>query len=250
VFVELIKMIIGCYSKTRRLCSVVFVVLCMVSFCQNIYAADYCNINEIKQVTERKLYGQFTSDVENRWVSTPDIINRRPEYNDGYIMIGDSRQVCMDLYLGINSTYDNWFSVGCSGQGLYYMEQVGVPTAMRVEEGHPEIKKWHYIITMGVNDMTNKSLYKAYIQNLAGVKDVYFVSVNPVVDSDNLLLLGYSNALIRDFNREMLGIPGVKYIDTYSSLMRNGYNTGADGLHYTRDTSAYIYSLIKTGVIR
>ncbi len=238
----------GHYLKTRRLCSVVIVVLCTVFFTQTVRAADHWDMKEIKKLTEKKLNGQYTTDEENKWVSTPDIVNRCPEYEDGYIMVGDSRQVYMDLFLGINNTYDNWFSVGCSGQGLSYLQQVGIPTAMRVEKGHPEIKRWHYIVTIGVNDMENTKRYKAYLKNLAEIKDMYFVSVNPVMESENSLLVGYSNERIRNFNREMSGIPGVKYINTYSSLMRNGYTTGPDGLHYTADTSEYIFSLIKEGV--
>ena len=72
---------------------------------------------------------------------------------------------------------------------------------------------------------------------------VYTVSVNPVIDSKSR---NVKNNNIERFNEQLQAVAD-NYIDTYSYLVTNGFNS-SDGLHYGKSTYETIYSLIKKGV--
>ena len=102
---------------------------------------------------------------------------------------------------------------------------------------------------MGVNDLYNADNYISYINGLVssvtqkGGK-LYFVSVNPTNRSAEHL-----NDDIDAFNLKLQnGLSSyVKYIDTNTYLMNNGFSSG-DGVHYTNTTYKQIYTLIKGSI--
>ena len=97
---------------------------------------------------------------------------------------------------------------------------------------------------MGVNDPFNVNNYINYINEKAyewaaiGAQ-TYFVSVGPV-EKDPYI----TNEQIESFNTSMENnLSGVKYIDVYTHLVENGYDT-VDGLHYPANVSIEIYNYI------
>lgn len=150
------------------------------------------------------------------------------------VFVGDSRTVQMQMAVGdsdkayiakVGEGY-SWFKntalsaiPGCAGNGT------------------------RMIINFGVNDLVNVDNYIELVNSNidawsdAGIK-VYYASVTPVGSYPTV-----NNAQIEAFNTKLKnGLdPRVKWIDGYSYLSRNGFNSG-DGLHYTPDTYKKLYS--------
>ena len=163
--------------------------------------------------------------------------------------IGDSRTVQMYCYLhddwngstvsrlasGISEANgDVWSSKG--SMGLEWMKSTGVPNVEANFKSGTAV-----IILMGVNDLYNVNNYISYLNSKASTwtskgANVYFVSVNPTSGS-----YAHMNSNINNFNNKMKNISGVKYIDTSSYLISNGF-TATDGLHYDKATYQKIYN--------
>ncbi len=152
------------------------------------------------------------------------------------IFLGDSRTVGMKS--AVNSSDDIWSCL--ESQGLKWMKETGFPNIKNKLSNGTAL-----IILMGVNDLYNVSNYATYINDLYdqySSKGVYFyfVSVNPV--NNNYL---YLDSNIKNFNQKIKSSLNskIKYIDTNSYLVSNGFDT-LDGLHYTNDTYKTIYNYI------
>ena len=187
-------------------------------------------ITQAPTITPAKRKSEQTS--EEGTLSRPD----HPDTvtNDKLIFVGDSRTEGIRDAVGDDSV---WSCL--SGKGYDWMVQTGVP---QIED---EIEKNTAIIfLMGVNDPFNVNNYINYINEKAyewaaiGAQ-TYFVSVGPV-EKDPYI----TNAQIESFNTSMENnLSGVKYIDVYTHLVENGYDT-VDGLHYPANVSIEIYNYI------
>ena len=172
-----------------------------------------------------------------------------------YIFVGDSRTVGMYSYKSNNYSTANYSSGGAhevgndvyiaeTSQGLSWLKSTGMPAAKKYFSNSSAV-----IILLGVNDTYNSDGYISYLKDnysswkSTGVR-VYFSAVGPCNG-------GYSsnNASISSFNSKVqANLPsGVTWIDTYSYLNSNGFNT-TDGLHYDKATSEKIYNYIKSKV--
>lgn len=171
------------------------------------------------------------------------------------VYIGDSRTVQMYAYLNNDWNGANYSSGGVhkvgsdiyvaqGSMGLSWLKSTGIPAAKKYFD-----KGTAVVILMGVNDLGNADGYISYINSNATSwtskgSQVYFVSVNPCNG-------GYSNlnSKIKSFNSKVKnGLSNnVKWIDTHSYLVSNGYKT-TDGLHYNSDTSKKIHDYIKNKV--
>lgn len=168
--------------------------------------------------------------------TTPEVITKK------LIFVGDSRTVGMKAAVGDQGKNDVW---SCkSSMGLSWMKSTGIPNIEnQITNGSC------VIILMGVNDLYNADNYISYINGLVssvtqkGGK-LYFVSVNPTNRSAEHL-----NDDIDAFNLKLKnGLSSyVKYIDTNTYLMNNGFSSG-DGVHYTNTTYKQIYTLIKGSI--
>lgn len=161
------------------------------------------------------------------------------EQTVGYILIGDSRFICMNRVVNVESD-KNRFIIAKSGAGYDFLITTALPKAAAIERLHPEIDTWKYIINLGVNDLQSALRYAQKYRELAKTKHLVIESVNPVNADASLQT---KQARIEEFNKKMKSIEGVEFLDTYELLMRNGYAT-IDGLHYTDETSSYIYRCI------
>lgn len=123
------------------------------------------------------------------------------------------------------------------------------------------------IMNLGINDMSKLTRYINYMKGLRTslakyhVK-LFYVSLNPI-NSKVLGARGFHNRTelrVLKFNNSIRkNLKGIcTYIDTHSSLIRNGFafdsglngwNTGRDdGIHYSANTSKRIYNMIIDGV--
>lgn len=153
---------------------------------------------------------------------------------DKVIMVGDSRFVGMSS--AANHPLCQWICEVSMGYDWLVSEAAPAIDASVVPN-------CAIVINLGVNDVYRPGDYAAYLNSkidgwVQAGADVYFMSVNPVVD-------GYggsvTNAAVEQFNSTMTATLSQKigYIDTYNYLIQNGYGT-ADGLHYDASTYAAI----------
>ncbi len=158
----------------------------------------------------------------------------------GTIFIGDSRTVYMNETVDIEASAENTYVVAEGGQGYAWLRDTAVPMAEEIRAAHPEIDRWEYITNLGVNDLYDINGYIRIYKELAEDENVtmILVSVNPVKDYPRR-----DNADIEDFNEQLQEALDFQYIDTYSVMMEEGFDT-VDGLHYTEETNARIYELI------
>jgi hypothetical protein len=124
-----------------------------------------------------------------------------------------------------------------SAMGYSWMVSTGIPNIESKLDRNSAL-----IILMGVNgaDATNYVKYlneKLPEWEKKGIY-VYFVSVNPTNGQYN-----YLNKEIVEFNNQIQTVKGLRYIDTHSYLMKEGFYSG-DGLHYSEGTSQKIYNYI------
>lgn len=200
---------------------------------------------DLHGVTELKLLGLPAEEYDDLGVSAP-VLNTAfiSPTGMGNIIIGDSRTVNIDRLYGINSTPDNTFVFAQNGAGYTYFENTAISAAKRFEKAHPEIKKWRYVICLGINDLGNASKYAGRLSILGIERDVYFMSVNPVTPNPDVIDFQVVNLKIAEFNNTIKEMPGVRYIDSYSYLMANGFNT-IDGVHFDAETTGIIYNILR-----
>jgi hypothetical protein len=205
-------------------------------------------VRSIAMITDQMMAGIPVGENEAYYMSAPDITRAAVFPNaTGYILIGDSRVVGIDKSCRINETPDNYFVIAAGGQGYDYLKDEAIPAAERIEKAYPHIKRWKYIVNIGINDMSNLYNYMGTLGYLGTVKDVTVVSVNPIVEDPSFLAIGCTNESIADFNNKLRATNNIKYLDTFSVLMLEGYET-EDHLHYTDKTNRRIFELIKASV--
>lgn len=158
----------------------------------------------------------------------------------GYILIGDSRFVGMNMAVDVGSD-ENRFLVAKNGAGYDFLVNTALPQAARIEKQHPRIESWTYIINLGVNDLQYAWKYSMTYRELLKSKNLVIQSVNPM---DYSVSPPTSQKDIEAFNERMKMIEGIEYLDTYQLLMKNGFST-TDGVHYTAETYSYIYRCIE-----
>lgn len=154
----------------------------------------------------------------------------------GTVFIGDSRTVGM--YQAIRDNSSLW--VGAVGKGRDWFVKYGSVQADPYITSGTKV-----VINLGVNDTGQ---IKKYITDMNSIcqtwidrgATIYYVSVNPLDYSKYV-----TNENIVSFNSSLqAGLSSdIKWIDTYSYLVDNGYAT-VDGIHYSKETSKSIYQYI------
>lgn len=164
---------------------------------------------------------------------TSNIVLEEPVVT-GYIIVGDSRTVGMDMSVDVDDIDANIFVVAKVGKGYHWLVNTAMTEVETIKSENPDINKWTIITNLGVNDLGN---CERYVDFYKGIEDeVVVVSVNPVRNYSRV-----SNGYIDAFNERMR--EEFDYIDTNTMLRIRGYST-PDGLHYTGDTYRLIFSFI------
>ncbi|MBR5421912.1 MAG: SH3 domain-containing protein [Lachnospiraceae bacterium] len=153
----------------------------------------------------------------------------------GVLMIGDSR--CVQMRDQSGGCGAMWICE--NGKGYDWFVETAIPQADPIVGRGTKV-----VICLGVNDTDHGYSYATMINSLAatwgarGAK-LYYVSVNPVSDNPWTTMeevLGINNYMISN-------LIGVRYIDTCSYLIANGYNM-IDGMHFDAATNLLILNLI------
>lgn len=180
----------------------------------------------------------------------------KPAENRKVIFVGDSRTVGM--YSAVYKNGKHYDSV-CLKKGTeLWSAQGGARYSWMKKTGVPDVedrigKGTSVVILMGYNDIRNHSATPTQYANYLNAKakkwvrkgaDVYFVSVNPRGRSSEAAKFAAGNASIARWNKKVEDNLDfrVKYIDTYSTIIKN-YNT-VDNAHFTPATYRNIYRLV------
>ena len=153
----------------------------------------------------------------------------------GILFIGDSR--CVQMQAAVGGGNSSWICENAKGYEWFSNKAVGQADAC-IGKGTK------VVICLGVNDTDNIYNYAALVNAKAaewaarGAK-TYYVSVNPVTENPYR-----TEEEVEAFNATLPGqLSGVKWIDTHSFLVNNGY-TMVDGLHYDTNTYVAIFNAI------
>ena len=169
------------------------------------------------------------------------------EISDNFIFIGDSRTVAYKDIVDI-SNYDFITFIAKESKGYEWFATEGLK---KLENRlHTTDLKYNIVLNLGVNDLNNISKYSSLYNQLSNKypqHNFFVVSVNPG-DEAKMKSNGYNyttNAKIEDFNNNLKNSlnENITYIDTYSKLIKEGFNT-TDGLHYSQNTSKYILDFV------
>lgn len=159
----------------------------------------------------------------------------------GYIYIGDSRFVGME-YTCKMSNNKKTFVIAKVGEGYKWFSSKALKDVENIKRENKSITKWEIIIGLGVNDLYNIDKYMDTYKEMLKKDKLVLVAINPIQYHKTI-----TNKDIEKFNSEIKQIKGVRYIDTYNYLIKNGYNT-TDGLHYDSRTYEKIYNKIKNSI--
>lgn len=221
------------YMHLLKFLVIVFVIMCTVLSPQNIFAAQNVELKETSGCIEYDDY---------------NVVGTNDQIIDGYIFIGDSRFVGMDMYVDVESV-SNQFLIAECGKGYQWLKDVAEPKIDEVKKQNPQINTWHLIINLGVNDRYNKNAYADEINKLAQNNDIFYVSVNPAqcLYAEDAEKIKEINAEINDFNEMLKNSEAIHfYLDTNAYLQDDtGFQT-ADEIHYTKGTYKDIYNYIET----
>lgn len=154
-----------------------------------------------------------------------------------YVFAGDSRTVGIEQAVGKKHS-DTKF-IAKTSMGYSWLKSTAESQISSAVKDNPSAK---IVLLFGVNDLNNINNYikeyESLEQQYKGKNTIYYVSVNPVHGGTSV-----TNEQIEQFNAKLKEFAGSRYIDTYSMLKRDGFNS-SDGLHYNSSTNEKIYNFI------
>lgn len=223
--------------KIRNYLTILFAVLAIIFLAglagyMTLYVAD--DSNPLKQQVMQVLQLELPDDADD---STPETIpesDSAPAVKEHSILfVGDSRTLGMKDAVNDNCTY-----LGAEGEGYEWFSSEGITSLVQMLENDPTQK---VVFNLGVNDPKNISLYvDRYRSLMSQYPDTpfYLMSVNPLDDKGEY---NTTNEMIELFNATLESNFPDRYLDCYSYLVQNGFET-VDGLHYTDSTYQAIHN--------
>lgn len=153
-----------------------------------------------------------------------------------FIFVGDSRTLGMRDAVKDNCTY-----IGAEGEGYRWFASDGITELRTALENDPSRK---VIINLGINDPENMEVYLDFYHNLSSEfsdTPFYFMSVNPLGKDADFDIV--NDEIIKDFNASLKDEFPENFLDCYSYLKENGFET-VDELHYTENTYKDIHRFV------
>lgn len=222
------------------------IILLVLYLCVVVGGIAFLGVNIHRQMAQEKKEEKKSEAMNNQTGTDSSSSIETDDDDTGYILIGDSRFVGMDAACEITENPDNReYVVAKVGQGLSWFKEEGLKEAEDIEETHPQITKWKYVICLGVNDLIDIDDYIDEYTLLKNDHDLVLVSVGPVGDSAEV-----TNEDIQVFNEQLKDFCDeydIPFIDYNTTLKAEGYET-QDGLHYTNTVYERIYELIEEGM--
>lgn len=161
-----------------------------------------------------------------------------PSDEEHIIFVGDSRTVGMDITVEAENVY----FIGKVGSGYDWLKGTALKELDKCIKGI-DSNNIKIVFNHGVNDPANIDKYMVLYEQVANKYSeytLYFMSVNPCKQTKEREKLNFS---IEEFNSGVREVKGFTYIDSYSYLEKNGFES-PDGLHYSNETYDEIYGLV------
>jgi|GEM_PF-2467736 len=171
--------------------------------------------------------------------STVELAAGIPQQQCGFIYVGDSRCVGLDMITGFSKEPCKWM-VAKTAKGYNWLDTAAAEVDA-IEASNPQITKWYEVYMFGLNDPGNMEKYAAWYSMRAPGHNIVLVSLNPIKYHGSI-----TNEKIMLFNQTMMAT-GLPFIDCYTYLMTNGFDT-SDGVHYTKNTYYTINSLLNSAL--
>lgn len=152
-----------------------------------------------------------------------------------FLFVGDSRTLGMKDAVNDNCTY-----IGAEGEGYSWFSTDGVLALSDSLGSNPEQT---VILNLGVNDPENINIYIDLYKDLMNdypTTAFYVLSVNPLDEDTDF---NTTNEMIELFNATMKSSFPDEYLDSYSYLVKEGFET-VDGLHYSEATYQKIHQFV------
>lgn len=152
-----------------------------------------------------------------------------------FLFVGDSRTLGMKDAVGDTCTY-----LGAEGEGYSWLSSDGVLALADYLGSNPSQT---VILNLGVNDPENINVYIDLYRKLISEypsSSFYVLSVNPLDDDADF---NTTNEMIELFNATMKSSFPDRYLDCYTYLKENGFET-VDGLHYSEATYQKIHQFV------
>lgn len=190
-----------------------------------------------KDILKHTIFG--ISPVKGKMKGSPSTISKlrsklkaiSAKANEPVLYVGDSRTEGMKIAVGES---ENIKFIAKVGAGLSWLKSSAASSAEGIIKSKPETI---IIFNFGVNDLGNIDKYLTFYRTFGQKSsNIWYMSVNPVVDGKSSV----TNAQIEEFNSKLKAQAGSRYIDTYSYLKTDGFNS-PDGLHYDNDTYKKIH---------
>lgn len=235
--------------KIRNYLTILFAVLAIIFLLaltgfMTYYAAD--DSNPVKQqiatiLPMEEIFHFLHLDTPKASVSvnTPEASTEQATQavlkEHAFVFVGDSRTLGMKDAVGDGCTY-----LGAEGEGYSWFSTDGVLALADYLGSNPSQT---IILNLGVNDPENINvyidLYKKLISEYPSCR-FYVLSVNPL---DEHADFNTTNEMIELFNATMKSSFPDNYLDCYSYLKENGFET-VDGLHYSDATYQKIHQFV------
>lgn len=156
------------------------------------------------------------------------------------LFVGDSRTLGMQDAVLESAPEDPCTCIAMEGEGYRWFYNEGI---VQLEESLSQNPSQIVVLNLGVNDLEEiqnyLSLYEILFEEYPQTS-FHIMSVNPV---DEELFDGVTNEEIETFNQQMQEAFPARYLDCYSYLLTEGYQT-VDGLHYNGDTYRSIHHFV------
>lgn len=166
-----------------------------------------------------------------------------PDYQEAehyYLFVGDSRTVGMQNAVNEADSSDPCTYIAKEGEGYSWFYNEGMPQLEAVLTDAPDIA---VILNLGVNDLKEVQqyidLYTVLFESFPQTS-FYLLSVNPVEEA---LCENVTNAEIEAFNDAMRNAFPDQYLDSYSYLLSDDFQT-VDGLHYPKSVYRAIHHFV------
>lgn len=199
----------------------------------NVTVTVTIDIGENTRTTQTKTVDPATGVVTKDYVTEYVDIGNTSTWSEvidptnfGYIYVGDSRFLGLDMITKLSSEENTWVYAEVS-KGYNWLDSFIVNKIRETEAANPEIDCWFEIYTLGINDMGNEARYMKWYRNRAKDHNVILVSTNPIERHSSI-----TNARIERFNKSLKDT-GIDYVDCYGHLMENNNYSTVDGVHFS-----------------
>jgi len=206
------------------------------------YTSNKITVNKAMEKANITIYDK-AGNTKNISCNLTNNNKKEPEKMDGYILIGDSRFVGMEMFLR-GTLPNNVHIIAKESMGYVWFTNTAINLVNEILKNNPT-KRYYIYSNLGINDLATS--YASKLNELANSSwkkhKVVYISVNPYAGN----YYYEKNQKVNGFNQNQKNqLNNVYYCDTYNGIGQSNFGCAAtnDCLHYDMETSKKIYNYI------